>query len=298
MDNEITKKSMLNEEYIPIYQKRLGEAITCAKGNMAMAEFAKKCEMNPITFSRIVKGDIKKPLSQEEVRKIAENSEQDTEYIFKFLMRENGMVPKNDDNADRQERDQIRAEDKQRRETIQNSLIRSLFESGCTISPVANTEEDVKYPLKNSGRYKLGVRVSFVLSVQGDEAAFWNFNINSFSIDEYRRYTKDDTKYETKAYNWAIRREVLDAVRSCPEIFLRDVWEPEAFEKTRFSFVFDNKDVFEGFFKYLDGVKVNNSFSLILVDIKEQRVVEERFIPRHDGKEQKSLFIIKKDSRE
>ena len=72
----------------------------------------------------------------------------------------------------------------------------------------------------------------------------------------------------------------------------------EAFEKTRFSFVFDNKDVFEGFFKYLEGVKVNNSFSLILVDIKEQRVVEERFIPRHDGKEQKSFFIIKKDSRE
>ena len=60
----------------------------------------------------------------------------------------------------------------------------------------------------------------------------------------------------------------------------------------------DYKDVFEGFFKYLEGVKVNNSFSLILVDIKEQRVVEERFIPRHDGKEQKSLFIIKKDSRE
>ena len=298
MSDESQKKSIIDEEFVPIYQKRLGEAITFAKGNMSMAEFAKKCEMNPITFSRIVKGDIKKPLSQEEVRKIAENSEQDTEYIFKFLMRENGMVPKNDDNADRQERDQIRAEDKQRRETIQNSLIRSLFESGCTISPVANTEEDVKYPLKNSGRYKLGVRVSFVLSVQGDEAAFSNFNINSFSIAEYRRYTKDDTEDETKAYNWAIRREVLDAVRSCPEIFLRDVWEPEAFEKTRFSFVFDNKDVFEGFFKYLEGVKVNNSFSLILVDIKEQRVVEERFIPRHDGKEQKSLFIIKKDSRE
>lgn len=298
MDNETTKKSMLNEEYIPIYQKRLGDAVTFAMGNMSMAEFAKKCGMNPITFSRIIKGDIKKPLSQEEIKTIAENSEQDTEYIFKFLMRENGMVPKNDDNADRQERDQIHAENKQRRETIQNSLIRSLFESGCTISPVANTEEDVKYPLKNSGRYKLGVRVSFVLSVQGDDAAFWNFNINSFSIDEYRRYTKDDTEDETKAYNWAIRREVSDVVWGCKGIFLRDIWEPEAFEKTRFSFVFDNKDVFEGFFKYLDGVKVNNLFSLILVDIKEQRVVEERFIPRHDGKEQKSLFIIKKDSRE
>ena len=297
MDNETTKKSVMDVEWIPIYQKRLGDVVTYAKGKMSMAEFAKKCGMNPITFSRILKGDIKKPLSQEEIKTIAENSELDTKDIFEDLMRANGMVKKNTD-ADDAEREKRRAENRQRRETIQNSLIRSLFESGCTISPVANTEEDVKYPLKNSGRYKLGVRVSFVLSVQGDEAAFWNFNINSFSIAEYRRYTKDDTEDENKAYNGEVREEGSEAVWRCPEIFLRDVWEPEAFEKTRFSFVFDNKDVFEGFFKYLDGVKVNNSFSLILVDIKEQRVVEERFIPRHDGKEQKSLFIIKKDSRE
>ena len=297
MSDESQKKSIIDEEFVPIYQKRLGEAITFAKGNMSMAEFAKKCGMNPITFSRIIKGDIKKPLSQEEIKTIAENSELDTKDIFEDLMRANGMVQKNTD-ADDAEREKRWAENRQRRETIQNSLIRSLFESGCTISPVANTEEDVKYPLKNSGRYKLCVRVSFVLSVQGDEAAFWNFNINSFSIDKYRRYTKDDTEDETKAYNSAVRREVSDVVWVSHEIFLRDVWEPEAFEKTRFSFVFDNKDVFEGFFKYLEGVKANNSFSLILVDIKEQRVVEERFIPRHDGKEQKSLFIIKKDSRE
>ena len=42
MDNETTKKSMLDEEYIPIYQKRLGDAVTFAKGNMSMAEFAQK----------------------------------------------------------------------------------------------------------------------------------------------------------------------------------------------------------------------------------------------------------------
>ena len=204
MSDESQKKSIIDEEFVPIYQKRLGEAITFAKGNMSMAEFAKKCEMNPITFSRIVKGDIKKPLSQEEIKTIAENSELDTKDIFEDLMRANGMVKKNTD-ADDAEREKRRAENRQRRDTIQNSLIRSLFESGCTISPVANTEEDVKYPLKNSVRYKLGVRVSFVLSVQGDEAAFWNFNINSFSIDEYRRYTQGRYEDETKAYNGEVQ---------------------------------------------------------------------------------------------
>ena len=297
MDNETTKKSVMDVEWIPIYQKRLGDVVTYAKGKMSMAEFAKKCGMNPITFSRILKGDIKKPLSQEEIKTIAENSELDTKDIFEDLMRANGMVKKNTD-ADDAEREKRWAENRQRRETIQNSLIRSLFESGCTISPVINTEGKEKYPLKDSGRYKLRARRPFVLSVQGDEASFWCFKINSFSIAEYRRYTKDDTEDENKAYNDEVREEVSEAAWECKEIFLRDAWEPEAFEKTRFSFVFDNKDVFEGFFKYLDGVKVNNSFSLILVDIKEQRVVEERFIPRHDGKEQKSLFVIKKDSRE
>ena len=289
MGNDGEKKSVIDEEYVPVYQKRLGEAISYAKGNISMAEFAKKCGMNPITFSRILRGDIKKPLSQEEIKTIAENSEQDTEDAFEYLMRANGMVKKNTD-ADDAEREQRRTENRQRRETVQNSLIRSLFENGRTISPVINTDNEIKYSLKNKGRYKLGVSVSFVLSVQGDEAAFWTFNINSFSIAEYKRYTRDFNKDEAKAYNEAVRSEVLGVVFKCPEIFLRDIWEPEVFENTRYSFVFDNKDVFEGFFKYLDGVKVNNSFSLILVDIKEQRVVEERFIPRHDGKEQKSLF--------
>jgi hypothetical protein len=165
-----------------------------------------------------------------------------------------------------------------------------LFEGGHTIVPIINTPKEELNPVKQKSRYRLSVNCSYVLSVQGDESAYWNYRINTFTGDEF----KDDSK----AYDGEVRGEVVSEGYFCQEVFLRDVWEPEAFEKTRYSFVFANKDVFEGFFKYLDGVKVNNSFSLILVDIKEQRVVEERFIPRHDGKEQKSLFIIKKDSRE
>lgn len=289
MDNETTKKSVMDVEWIPIYQKRLGDVVAYAKGKMSMAEFAKKCGMNPITFSRILKGDIKKPLSQEEIKTIAENSELDTKDIFEDLMRANGMVKKNTD-ADDAEREKRWAENRQRRETIQNSLIRSLFERGHTIVPIINTPKEELNPVKQKSRYRLSVNCSYVLSVQGDESAYWNYRINTFTGDEF----KDDSK----AYDGEVRGEVVSEGYFCQEVFLRDVWEPEAFEKTRYSFVFANKDVFEGFFKYLDGVKVNNSFSIILVDIKEQRVVEERFIPRHDGKEQKSLFIIKKDSRE
>ena len=44
MSDESQKKSIIDEEFVPIYQKRLGEAITFAKGNMSMAEFAKSAK--------------------------------------------------------------------------------------------------------------------------------------------------------------------------------------------------------------------------------------------------------------
>ena len=40
----------------------------------------------------------------------------------------------------------------------------------------------------------------------------------------------------------------------------------------------------------LEDVSFNNSFSLILLDLNKQKVIEERFLPRRDGVEYKSLF--------
>ena len=279
---DVNKKSMMDIEYIPKYQKRLGEMLTYVKGKMTMAEFAEKCGMNPITFSRIVKGDIKKPLSQEDIRIIAENSDMPTEDAFDYLIRANGMVPKDDDTPRRREAEERRTEDRHRQETIQNSLIRSLFECGYTIVPVVNTPKEELNPVKQKSRFRLGVSVSFVLSVQDHEPAYWNFRINSFTGE---RFENDPDTYDRE-----VRSEVTDVFFSAEDVFLRDVWEPEAFENTKYSFVFVNNDVFEGFCRFLEGVKVNSSFSLILVDLKEQRVTEERFIPRHDGQEEKSLF--------
>lgn len=276
------KESMMDIEYVPKYQKRLGEALTYAKGKMTMAEFAEKCGMNPITFTRIVKGEIKKPLSQEEIRIIAENSDMPTEDAFEYLIAANGMVPKNDITPRRREAQERRAEHKQRQETVRNSLIRSLFEMGHTIVPVINTPKEESNPYTKKSRYNLNVSTSYVLSVQDYEPEYWNFRINSFTGERFEN--------DPDAYNKEIRSEVIGEFYSSEDVFLREIWEPEAFENTKFSFVFVNRDLLEGFLNFLEGVKVSNSFSVILVDLKEQRVTEERFFPRHDGKEQKSLF--------
>lgn len=289
MDNEDNKKSMMDIEYVPIYQKRLGDMLTYAKGKQSMAEFAKKCGFNPITFSRIVNGSIKKPLSQEEIRRIAENSERPTEVVFIDLMRANGMVPKDDNTPMRQESQKRWNEGRLRSETIQNAIMRDLFDRGYTISPVFNTPLKETDPILQKSRFFLSHHVNYALSVQGCEITYWNFMINNFTGKEF---ANDPDKYAKE-----IRSETRDIMLFNNEIFLRDAWEPEAFENSRFSFAFINKELFESFFELIKDVKFNNSFSIILldldktrIDIDERRVVEERLLPRRDGKEEISLF--------
>lgn len=93
------KSNIENEkiEYVPIYQKQLGELLKFAKGNLSMAEFAAKCGVSPTTFSRIVNGTIAKPLEEELIAVIAENSDETTGISYEDLMKANGMVPKSDD---------------------------------------------------------------------------------------------------------------------------------------------------------------------------------------------------------
>jgi len=59
-----------------------------------MAEFAKKCGLNPMTLSRAVNGTIKKPLDEETIRVMAECSDLPTEEILSHLMYANGWTKK------------------------------------------------------------------------------------------------------------------------------------------------------------------------------------------------------------
>ena len=247
-----------------------------------MAEFAKMCGMNPITCSRIVKGDIRKPLSQAEIRTIAENSDEPTEDIFEYLMSANGMVPKDKNTPRRLENERRRLENNQRRENMQSIIIRRLFERGRTISPVMNTPLAETDPIFRKSRFFFSRNVNFALSIPGSDPEYWNFRINVFTGAEF---ANDPERFDTE-----VGYEVRELFSWSSDLFLRDIWEPEAFENTRFSFVFVNRDIFEGFSQMLEGIEFNNSFSLILIDLDAQTVAEERLLPRYDGKEETSLF--------
>ena len=93
-------------------------------------------------------------------------------------------------------------------------------------------------------------------------------------------------------YEIQLRDELYFITDRYKDVFLRDVWEPEAFEDSQYSIVFLNKDLFEGFLNTLEGLKFNSCFSLILLDLDSQKVVNEVFLPRRKGRKEKSLFKL------
>lgn len=268
-------------EWIPVYKKRLGEAILYAKGDMSMAQFAKKCGLNPMTLWRAVKGEIEKPLKEETIKIMAEKSDNPTDDVFEYLMHTNGYV-KNDDEKRQQEFEQRRQERKDRHDLAQGIIMRTLFDNGYTIIPVMHTELEKLDPTLKKSRFRLGTNVKFALRIHGFEPAYWNFSVNIFTGKEY---AADKDMYKSKLLD-----EMIFMNARYNDVFLRDAWEPEAFEKCQYSIVFLNKDLFDSFSDYLDGVQFTSTFSLILLDIDKQIVVEERFLPRRDGREQTSLF--------
>ena len=269
------------EEWKPIYKKRLGDAINYAKGDQSMAKFAKKCGLNPMTLSRAVNGTIEKPLSEAAIRAMAENSDRPTEDVLEYLMHSNGWV-RNDDEERMQRSEQRRQERKDRHDAVQGIIMRTLFEDGCTIIPVINTELEKLDPTLKKSRFRLHTDIKFALCVKDCEPAYRNFSVNIFTGQEYAA-DKDEYKRE-------LRSELHFLMERYKDAFLRDTWEPEAFENSLYSIVFVNRELFSGFAKMLEGVSLNNSFSLILLDLEKQKVVEERFLPRRDGRKDESLF--------
>lgn len=284
MDQNDNNNNNEKKEWMPIYQKRLGEAINRAKGRQSMAEFAKKCGLNPMTLSRAVNGTIKKPLDEETIRVMAECSDLPTEEILSHLMYANGWTKNNTEERQRIAR-QHALETKERYESVQNIIMRTLFEDGYTISPIFNTDLEYLDPVLLRSKYQLHTDVRFALRVQGYEPAYWNFSVSVFTGSEFA-----DNR---KQYKMELEDELFFLMKDkYKDAFLRDTWEPQAFENSLYSIVFINKDLLEGFQKMLEGVSFNNSFSLILLDLNKQKVVEERFLPRRDGVEYKSLFKL------
>ena len=170
-------------------------------------------------------------------------------------------------------------------EIAKKSPVSTLYISSAnslSTAPITGTDLEETDPYVKTSRYGFSRRVRFAIRINGAEPISWNFMTDIFTGNEY---SEDQKEYEIDVKsqaNW-----LLDDLKN---VFLREIWEPEAFVGTKYSLVTINKDVYDALLQKLEGLTFENWFTLILVDIEQGTVIEEKQLPRKDGKEFESLF--------
>lgn len=288
-DGKQIEVQMPEEEYVEAHlpdKAKLAMYIKQAKGeNRTMAEFASACKsgnsksVSASTFSRILNKKITKPLSVELIDTIIANAEDPESLSRDDFLRANGMVPKSEwekENRSRHVEDRIAVY-----EQIKHIIADELYARDCMlrIYPGFPREE-----LPESSFY-LCSPSRFAIKIQGYEPKFWNFQAH---IPMYEYYFDLSDEKACIAGNM---RELIEYWHS---IFLQDTWEPETLKDVKNSFVFTDTKYYETFCDMMMKIKVNTYMSVILIDTGKNMVVEEKMIPRHDGKTLPCLFDQKR----
>lgn len=264
----------------------LGNLLKKAKGsNRTMAEYAKECGVSPSTFSRIATGKITQPLSFETVVNIWKNADPEANMIFITLLHANGFVEKSF--AERKEKrrpgsfERDEAQFNTERE-IKNIIMEELLDRDLEVVSQRRIHLDENVPaiISGAGRSRL------ILRIKGYEPKYWFIEAMSY-IGVKRGFYGEEPVPEID-----FECEAGLMFHDSAEIFLKDAWEPERMEKVQVSFAFTDIETLEAFYSKMKSGKVNGWFSLILVDLESQVVLEERFIPRKDGQTKESLFDL------
>lgn len=274
-----------DEEYVEAHlpdTATLAMYIKQAKGeNRTMAEFANACKskggksVSASTFSRILNEKITKPLSVELIDTIIENAENPERLNRDAFLRANGMVPESE--RERERRNGRVEEWITAYEQVKHIIADELYARDCMLRIYSRLPSE---EVPESGFY-LHTPSRLIVRIQGCEPKFWNLHVY---ISPYRDYPAlSDEETRTAGY-------MMELIEDWYAIFLRDAWEPETFRDVKSSFVFGDTKYYEPFCDMMMRIKVNTYMSVILIDTAKKMVVEEKMIPRHDGKTLPSIF--------
>lgn len=263
----------------------LAETLLRAKGkDRTMLQFAKDCGYSPATFSRILNGNVKTPLSKELILAIADHAaEADSrDTILLQLLFFNGMVDKNSPaEFERMEDAKVEYDATQERislkNQIKNILTMNLLNQGYTIRYVKG--EDIHFFDSATLHFDLSAEIA------ESEPSICNFHvIPCTSYDKVVRISPDKT--ETLDYEF-MARMLLDATAL---LFLKDHMEPDVYRKIRSAIVLNDAGLFAEYTKLLSKLEVNSALAVILVDVEDGKVVSEWYLKRKDGEKVAPLF--------
>lgn len=282
----MTLEEEFKQKYIQVRvpdKAMLAMYILEAKGTgRTMVEFAECCgTLTPSSFSRIIHGNLSKPLTAEVVQSIVRNADPKAGLSYRDMMHANGMVPENEDeeSGNGSERRIVTAKGKEIEIKVRNVIVGRLFEKGNMLLAMEKfgmgeldlTEGATGLKQIKKSRRKLGIPGRFTLRIQGTEPFYYNYEIIIPGPESSK--TEDTLWFSDYA-----------------EFFLRDMWEPDTLEDIMQNFVFTEKVYYDAFWEFLKDVKVKNYMAVILVDTDHGSIDEYKQIPRFDGKKIKSIY--------
>ena len=200
------------------------------------------------------------------------------------LARANGMMSRSEQHTLRQhmglrkQRDQLH---RSMKKVMSTALLARLAERGVTLNNDGDEEDfDV------GGGYiknitEDGIRYDFRLDIETQTEKYawvmWAF-------------PQSEEDYSDGSFN--PRRLANQLLRELSSVFLADSWKPDLYAEAKLTFCFVDWQLFEIFCHLMDGAKLNNRFSAILIDPEALSVNEERFFPSANYPDCTSLFDL------
>ena len=257
------------EDYEQVYTPdfmRLSTLIERAReagGYATMADFAQACGVQPSTFSRIKTKNIKRPLSWDMIKTIADHTGEENEFIFKQFIRANGLKLK----KDLQERpipDYMKdfTELEIRAKNAVRDLVVKMFDE-------ADQDDDITYAILPRFPRNVGYSDRFRMYLPADVVAE-----NRGSDKDYPKFWGFRILFPWGSPRAGATRSVLSA-NDYAAVFLRDLWEPESFKDIKYSFVTVDKDDYDATVEMYSQTRVNGDISIILLDIENSSITEE-----------------------
>jgi len=266
--------------------EELAEITKRAIGSTPLREFGAKAGVSASTLSRIMNGKITKPLTAETLLNIVVSSvaaAEEPSALLKELARANGMMSRSEQKALhqhlglRKQRDQLHVSVKR---VMSTTLLARLVERGVGLNGDGDDDFDV------GGGYiknvtEMGIRYDFRLDVESKSEKYtWVIWAFPQSEDDY------------SDGNFNPRQLASQLVRELSPVFLADSWTPDLYSAAKITFCFVDWQLFECFCHLLNGAKLNNRFSAILIDQEALNIQEERILPSASFPDSTSLFDL------
>lgn len=256
-------------------KSRISAIVNNIKGNRTAAVYASDIGLNAARISRIINGVYSNALDFDTLVKLADGDENNLE---RLLYANGTLSPKDLEEKNLRSGLLERRIERQKREDTINAIIvteilsRGLGVERNFVEHSFNADSSVLTRILSDFEYKVTDKTDLLIN--------WKFEICDFTglrseQDEERFVRLDLRRFFAQRYT----------------IFLADAWEPETLEGCKFSFVFTNELIMTAFEKQIRSEKLNNSFSLILIDMDQSKVVKEVVL---SGKNDMHVFEMDK----